>query len=52
MDSESETDVPEEDLESESESEESWVESVRECWEAVAGLMRQARGMGKLEALD
>ena len=50
MESESETDVP--DLESESESEESWVESVRECWEAVAGLMRQARGMGKLEALD
>ena len=50
MESESETDVP--DLESESESEESWEESVRDCWEAVAGLMRSARGMGRLEALE
>ena len=51
MDRESETDVPEEEL-SESESEDSWESSVRERWEAVAGLMRSAREMSRFEALE
>ena len=55
MDSESDTDakgtnVPEEL--SESEERDSWESCARERWEAVAGLMRSARGMGRLEALD
>ena len=57
MDSESETDAPEEELESESESESGsestvWEHSVRECWETVARLIRYARGMSRLEALN
>ena len=44
------TDVPVE-LD-ESEGEDSWESCARESWEAVAGLMRSARGMGRLEALD
>ena len=44
------TDVPEEL--SESEGEDSWESCARERWEAVAGLMRSARGMGMLEALE
>ena len=52
MDSESEgTDVPEEEP-SESETDDSWESSARERWEAVAGLIRSARGMGRLEALE
>ena len=30
----------------------SWEPSVRERWEVVAGLMRSARDMGRLEALE
>ena len=56
MDSESDTDVTEgagvpEEL-SESEGRDSWESCARERWVAVAGLMRDARGRGRLEALD
>ena len=55
MESESESDVgtivPEEFSES-IEDTDSWESCARERWEAVAGLMRQARGMGRLEALE
>ena len=53
MESESETGtiVPEEFSESIEETD-SWESCARERWEAVAGLMRQARGMGRLEALE
>ena len=41
-----------EEIETETESEESRESSAREGWEAVAGLIRHARGMSRLEALD
>jgi len=46
------TDVPEDFSESESEEMDSWELCPREHWEAVAGLTRSARGMGRLEALE
>ena len=55
MESESESDpgtiVPEDSSDSIEEAE-SWESCIRERWEVVAGLMRQARGMGRLEALE
>ena len=52
--SESDTDTEGTDVQelSESEGEDSWESCARERWEAVAGLMRSARRMGRLEALD
>ena len=57
MSESSDTEFPESiselgELETETESEESRASSVREHWEAVAGLLRHARGMSKLVALD
>ena len=55
MDSESDTDTEGTDVPkelSESEGRDSWESCARERWEAVAGLMRSARGMGRLEALE
>ena len=49
------TDIPRDFSESgseETDSWESWESCPRERWEAVAGLMRSARGMGRLEALE
>ena len=56
MESESESDtgtiVPEDFSDSKSEETDSWESCARERWETVAGLMRNARGMGRLEALE
>ena len=59
MESESDTDtgtiVPEDFSDSKGESSEetdSWESCARERWETVAGLMRSARDMGRLEALE
>ena len=55
MESESDTEgtiVPEDFSESKSEETDSWESCTRERWETVAGLMRSARGMGRLEALE
>ena len=46
------TDVPVDFSETESEEMGSWELCARERWEAVAGLMRSAREMGRLEALE
>ena len=49
--SDAETIIPE-DFSDSVEEAESWESCIRERWEIVAGLMRQARGMGRLEALE
>ena len=55
MESESDTEgtiVHEDFSESKSEERDSWESCARERWESVAGLMRSAHGMGRLEALE